>query len=261
MGWLNVINLPQKLYPRLVSLFYVHLKTTDEEDGDFSIISNVKSKAIEFDIPTLARIIGVEQGDMHIYFHSESDLLDIVGNISEVYTTICERRFTGSNLQARHLKPHLRILHRFIVENATPKRGHFDIVPNFNAYLLYCFEVEHKLDLCYILMKEMLVANLGYITARSLVFGALLTKIFKAFKIQLVGEVETKLSLAISEYTLTRVGGIENLLQSMNANAPKNDDPEDPHDNTMPTGEQPQYWTDFLAMKQEQHNQRVQWEQ
>ncbi|CAL5368540.1 unnamed protein product [Camellia sinensis] len=28
MGWINLINLPQKVYPRLVSLFYVHLRGT-----------------------------------------------------------------------------------------------------------------------------------------------------------------------------------------------------------------------------------------
>ncbi|CAL5382415.1 unnamed protein product [Camellia sinensis] len=202
MGWLNLINLPQKVYPCLVSLFYVLLKCTDEEDGDCSIISYVKGKSIEFNIPTLAQIIGVEQGDKQIYFHSESDLLDIVGDISEVYTTICESRFTRSNLQAKHLKPHLRILYRFIIENVTPRKGHFHAIPIFNAYLLYCFEVGHKLDLCYILMKEIAVANLGHITGCSLVFGVLLTKIFKAFKIRLVGEVETKIPSAISEYTL-----------------------------------------------------------
>ncbi|KAL7174963.1 hypothetical protein ACSBR2_028714 [Camellia fascicularis] len=203
--------------------------------------NNNNSKSIEFDIPTLSRIIGVEKGDMHIYFHSESDLLDIVDNISEVYTTIWERRLTESNLQAQHLKPYLRILRRFIVENVTSKRRHFDVVPYYNAYLLYYFEVGHKLDLCYIILKEMMVTNLGQFMGRSLLFGALLTKIFKAFKIRLVGEAEIKISSAISEYTLTRVGGVENLIGSLSAHVPPNDAPEDPHDNAMPATKQPQY--------------------
>ncbi|KAL7181363.1 hypothetical protein ACSBR1_040281 [Camellia fascicularis] len=96
-------------------------------------------------------------------------------------------------------------------------------------------------------MKEMVVANVGHITDRSLGFGALLTKIFKAFKTRFVSEAETKISLAISEYTLTRVGGTENLLQSLNApNAPIDDAPEDPHDNAMTISQQHQYWTDFF---------------
>ncbi|CAL5424982.1 unnamed protein product [Camellia sinensis] len=59
-----------------------------------------------------------------------------------------------------------------------------------------------------------------------------------------------------------RAGGADNLLGSINvANAPIADDPKDPNDNAMPPNQQPQYWTDYLALEQERHNQRVQWEQ
>ena len=149
----------------------------------------MKGKGIQFDIPTLASIIGVEVGDENIHFQSEAELVDIVSNATDVYTTICENRFTGTSLSARHLKPHLRILHRWIVENVTPKKGHYDAVPYFKAYLLYCFEVGHKLDLCYIIMKEMMFANQAQFTGRFLLFGALLTKIFKHFMVHIVDKI------------------------------------------------------------------------
>ncbi|KAL7243840.1 hypothetical protein ACSBR1_016125 [Camellia fascicularis] len=86
----------------------------------------------------------------------------------------------------------------------------------------------------------MVVANLGSISGRSLVFGALLTKIFKAFHVKLVDETETKITSLISEYTLTRTGGAENLLGSLNvAYTPIDDAPEDPNDNAMPQNKQP----------------------
>ncbi|KAL7243039.1 hypothetical protein ACSBR1_015448 [Camellia fascicularis] len=107
----------------------------------------------------------------------------------------------------------------------------------------------------------MVVANFGSIGGRSLVFGALLTKIFKAFHVRLIGEAEMEITSLISEYTLTQAGGTENLLGSLNvANAPIDDAPKEPHDNAMPQNE-PQYWNDYLAIEQERHNQRVQWEQ
>ncbi|KAL7185642.1 hypothetical protein ACSBR2_027566 [Camellia fascicularis] len=107
----------------------------------------------------------------------------------------------------------------------------------------------------------MIVANLDTISGRSLVFGALLIKIFKTFHVRLVGEAEIKITSLISEYTLTRDGSTENLLGSMNVtNAPIAYAPEDPHDNAMPQNEQPQYWNDYLVMEQEGHNQRIQWE-
>ncbi|KAL7192886.1 hypothetical protein ACSBR2_024657 [Camellia fascicularis] len=85
----------------------------------------------------------------------------------------------------------------------------------------------------------MIVANLGTLNGRSLPFGALLIKIFKAHHVSLEGEVDMKITLLISEYTLTRVGGVENILGSINfANEPI-PDPEDPNDNAMPPNQQP----------------------
>ncbi|CAL5369078.1 unnamed protein product [Camellia sinensis] len=122
MGWKNLINFPQKVYPRLVALFYVHQRATQEEDGNFTLLSYVKGKGIQFDIPTLVSIVGVELGDENIHFQTEGELANIVGNATDVFTTICRNRFTGISLQARHLKPHLRILHQWIIENVSKKR-------------------------------------------------------------------------------------------------------------------------------------------
>ncbi|KAL7164544.1 hypothetical protein ACSBR2_040447 [Camellia fascicularis] len=110
-------------------------------------------------------------------------------------------------------------------------------------------------------MKEMVLAKIGQFSGRSLLFGALFTKIFKHFKIRLVGEPETKISSAISEYTVTRAGGAANLMESLTADVPSDDAPEDDPDIAMPSTEPPQYWTDFLAIQEERHNQRMQWEQ
>ncbi|KAL7170067.1 hypothetical protein ACSBR2_035002 [Camellia fascicularis] len=105
----------------------------------------------------------------------------------------------------------------------------------------------------------MVVANLGSISGRLLVFGALLTKIFKAFRVRLVGETEIKITSPISEYTLTQAGCAENLLGSLNVgNAPIDDASKEPHANAMPQNQQPQYWNDYLAMEQERHNQCIQ---
>ncbi|KAL7248864.1 hypothetical protein ACSBR1_011113 [Camellia fascicularis] len=80
----------------------------------------------------------------------------------------------------------------------------------------------------------MVVANLGTLNGRSLPFGALLTKISRAHHVSLVGETDMKIFSPILEYTLTRAGGADNLLGSINvANAPIADYPEYPNDNAM----------------------------
>ncbi|KAL7223310.1 hypothetical protein ACSBR1_024883 [Camellia fascicularis] len=116
-------------------------------------------------------------------------------------------------------------------------------------------------------MKEMVLANQGQFTGRSLLFGALLTKIFKHFKVHLADEMDIKIRSPINQYTVTRVGAASNLMESDNASedseneVPEDDAPQDPHANWMPSTEQPQYWTEFLAMEEQRYNQRVQWEQ
>ncbi|XP_028056513.1 uncharacterized protein LOC114260563 [Camellia sinensis] len=59
---------------------------TEEEDGNFTLLSYVKRKGIQFDIPTLASIIGVKVGDENIHFQSEAELVNIV---DEMEIKIC----------------------------------------------------------------------------------------------------------------------------------------------------------------------------
>ncbi|CAL5404587.1 unnamed protein product [Camellia sinensis] len=77
--------------------------------------------------------------------------------------------------------------------------------------------------------------------------------------VRLVDKTETKISSAISEYTLTCASGADNLMGSLNAynppdDVPPDDAPEDPHANAMPSTEQPQYWIEFFAMEEERYN-------
>ncbi|KAL7264575.1 hypothetical protein ACSBR1_002518 [Camellia fascicularis] len=87
----------------------------------------------------------------------------------------------------------------------------------------------------------MMVGNLDTLSGRSLPFGALLIKIFEAHHVNLEGEVDMKITSPISEYTLTRPGGAENLLGSINFENEPILDEEEPNDNAMPPNEQPQY--------------------
>ncbi|KAL7203895.1 hypothetical protein ACSBR2_017033 [Camellia fascicularis] len=104
----------------------------------------------------------------------------------------------------------------------------------------------------------MMVAKLGTLSGRSLPFRALLTTIFKAHHVNLDGEVDVRITSPISKYTLTRAGGADNLMGSINFENEPIPDEEESNDNAMPPNEQPQYWTDCLALEQERYNQRLQ---
>ncbi|KAI7991859.1 hypothetical protein LOK49_LG12G02414 [Camellia lanceoleosa] len=80
--------------------------------------------------------------------------------------------------------------------------------------------------------------------------------------------MEMKISSPINQYTVTRAGAAPNLMGSDNASedseneGAEGDAPQEPsHANVTPSAEQPQYWTDYLAMEEQRYNQRVQWEQ
>ncbi|KAL7180576.1 hypothetical protein ACSBR1_043717 [Camellia fascicularis] len=107
----------------------------------------------------------------------------------------------------------------------------------------------------------MMVVKFDTLSSRSLPFGALLTIIFKAHDVNLEGEVDVRITSLISEYTLTRAGGADTLMGSINFENEPIPDKEEPNDNAMPPNEQPHYGTDYLALEQERYNQRLQWKQ
>ncbi|KAL7216071.1 hypothetical protein ACSBR1_028086 [Camellia fascicularis] len=106
-----------------------------------------------------------------------------------------------------------------------------------------------------------MVAKFVTLSGQSLPFGALLTIIFKVHDVNLEGEVDVRITSPISEYTLTRAGGADTLMGSINFENEPIPDEEEPNDNAMPPNEQPHYWTHYLALEQERYNQRLQWEQ
>jgi len=68
MGWLPLTNLPHKIYPRLVYLFYLHLTSAEGQVEQFSLTSYVKGEVITLNPRTFAQIIGVETVDLQCHF-------------------------------------------------------------------------------------------------------------------------------------------------------------------------------------------------
>ncbi|KAL7204271.1 hypothetical protein ACSBR2_017357 [Camellia fascicularis] len=86
-----------------------------------------------------------------------------------------------------------------------------------------------------------MVAKFDTLSGRSLPFGALLTIIFKVHDVNLDGEQHVRITSPISEYTLTRAGGTDTLMGSINFENEPIPDEEKPNDNAMPPNEQPHY--------------------
>ncbi|GFY98755.1 hypothetical protein Acr_13g0001560 [Actinidia rufa] len=104
--------------------------------------------------------------------------------------------------ETKHLKPELRLFHRYIAHNIIPKAGHYGQVTNMDAFIIYKATMEEPLNLNYIILKEM--ADVRNHNTRSLPFGAFLTRIFLHFGISLDNQPSQGLAKGFSKNTVKK---------------------------------------------------------
>ncbi|GAB2292973.1 hypothetical protein Dimus_027197, partial [Dionaea muscipula] len=191
-GWGGLMDLSEVVYPNLVWMFYKNVELKGR--GARTILMfYLKGKWYTLNRSMLASIFDNELGNQLAYFVSDSDLKDIADNMGDdmlntIIETICVDRNTPGGIVRRNLKPYLYLFHVWILENILPKAGHLDAVTPFECYILYCFETEVYLDLPYIIMKEIIRIREAADDSKALGFGAMLTKIFEVFYVDLEGK-------------------------------------------------------------------------
>ena len=84
--------------------------------------------------------------------------------------------------QTKELKKEFRLFHRYITYNIIPKKRHYNQVTTMDNLIIYRAAMEEPFNLNYIILKEM--ADVRNHSNRTLPFGALLTKIFKHFRVK-----------------------------------------------------------------------------
>ncbi|GAB2288389.1 hypothetical protein Dimus_022721 [Dionaea muscipula] len=191
-GWGRLMDLPEVMYPNLVQMFYTNVELKGH--GARTVLKfYLKGKWYTLNRSILASIFDIELGNQFAYFVFDFDLKDIADNMGDdmlntIIETICVDCNTPGGIVRRNLEPHLYLFHVWILENILPKAGHLDAVTSFECYILYFFETEVYLDLPYIIMKEIIRIREAADDSKALGFGAMLTKIFKVFYVDLEGE-------------------------------------------------------------------------
>ena len=84
--------------------------------------------------------------------------------------------------QTKDLKKEFKLFYRYIAYNIIPKKGHYNQVTTMDNFIIYRATIEEPLSLNYIILKEMI--DVRNHSSRALPFGALLTKIFKQFRVK-----------------------------------------------------------------------------
>ena len=84
-----------------------------------------------------------------------------------------------------HLKKEFRLFHRYIAQNIIPKVCHYNQVITMDDFIVYKAAIDEPLNLNYIILKEM--ADVRNHNTIALPYGALLTKVFNHFMVNLRG--------------------------------------------------------------------------
>ncbi|GAB2297603.1 hypothetical protein Dimus_031695 [Dionaea muscipula] len=172
----GLMDLPEVVYPDLVRMFYNNVELKGRGFRTH-LRFYLKGKWYTLNHSMFASIFDIELRDTFAYFVTNADLKDVAdsmgeGMLNSIIRSICVTRDTPGGIVRKDLEPHLYLFHVWILENVLPKAGHLDAV---------------FLDLPYIIMKE--ISRIKEADDnKALRFGALLTKICKAFDIDLEDE-------------------------------------------------------------------------
>ncbi|GFZ09227.1 hypothetical protein Acr_20g0010350 [Actinidia rufa] len=135
-----------------------------------------------------------------IFLEKPSQLKNHV-NKAEMNETVSIHGTVGAS-QHKELKKEFRLFHKFISCNVTPKHGHHNQVSTMENFIIYRSAIEDPLNLNYIILREM--AYVRTHKNRSLPYGALLTKIFEHFEVNLRNQSIQTIDEGFSSYMISR---------------------------------------------------------
>ncbi|GFZ06751.1 hypothetical protein Acr_18g0009210 [Actinidia rufa] len=200
LGWNTLIPLPKNVYSDLVRYFYCNLEVGNLDNAEFTIDSYVRGKHIVLNPTILSQIIGVPNDGELIFLEKPSQLKNHV-NKAEMNETVSIHGTVGAS-QHKELKKEFRLFHKFISYNVTPKHGHHNQVSTMENFIIYRSAIEDPLNLNYIILREM--AYVRTHKNRSLPYGALLTKIFEHFEVNLRNQSIQTIDEGFSSYMISR---------------------------------------------------------
>ena len=159
-------------------LFYCNLEVGTLDNIEYSIDSKVRGKIIVLTLTILSEITRIANEGEFTFLSKPSQLKRYV-NKRTMYDVITGENVVKVTDTIHYLKIEFWLFHRFIAHNIIPKAGHFNQVTTMDAFIIYKAAIDEPLNLNYIILKEM--ADVRNHNTRALLYGALLTKVFKHF--------------------------------------------------------------------------------
>ncbi|GFZ06813.1 hypothetical protein Acr_18g0009830 [Actinidia rufa] len=200
LGYDGFRPLPTDVYSKLVRLFYCNLEVENLDNIEYTIDSRVRAKNIMLKPTILSEITGITNARECIFIIKPFQLKRYV-NKRTMYDVI-----TGENVvkftKTIHLNKEFRLFHRYIAHNIIPKTGHYNQVTTMDAFIIYKAAIDEPLNLNYIILKEM--ADVKNHNTRGFPYGALLSKVFNHFVVNLRGQRNQGISKGFSMNTIKK---------------------------------------------------------
>ncbi|GAB2288059.1 hypothetical protein Dimus_022404 [Dionaea muscipula] len=124
-------------------------------------------------------------------------------------------RNTHGGIKKRDLKPDFHLLHAWILKNVLPKKGHFDVVPPFGCFIMFRIAQHKKLNLSYIILREMIRIRETH-DGKALGFGVLLTLFFLRCRLDLSHEASVPIKGPFKSIGVN-IGRIPDKIKNRNA--------------------------------------------
>ena len=183
LGWKDFFQIKETHYPEVVRNFYFMAETFPNKD---LIVSKIQDKVIELDVEKLDKILDIPQRGPKCY-----------GRPGYAYATlsrfnlICEmfvKYESDEDLVSANLKKEYKLLHNLCQFCVTPRKGSKHKVSETDILVMYHLYHGIDINLPVIIIRHMIHASKQKKIKSCVPYGMVLTRVFKAFDIDLEKE-------------------------------------------------------------------------
>ena len=188
------------MYSNLVRFFYCNLEVGNLDNIESTIDTKVRGKTIVLNPIILSEITRITNARDCIFINISNQLEKYVGQ-KQMNEVISKNGALGAT-QTKEFKNEFRLFHKYIVCNIISKKGHYNQMTTMDSFIIYRVAIDEPLNLNYIILKEM--ADVRNHKNWALPFGALLTKIFKYFRVKFSNQINQHIDGCLSEQIIKR---------------------------------------------------------
>ncbi|KAK2435868.1 hypothetical protein QL285_020895 [Trifolium repens] len=178
LGWTNFFNIKETHYPSLVSAFYFNAVVYQEEE---MIISNLKGVKVIVTTKLLSQLLDLPNEGDTLYGPSLYSMAQV--NKTQLFKEMFEPGVDLKEPSTSKLLPSYKLLHNMCLHAVFPRTGSMHRVTDNDAMVMYHMFNKIRLNLPYAILHHMINVVESGAKKKTLLYGMILTKIFRRFNV------------------------------------------------------------------------------